>query len=310
MASATIQAPPVPCRLTGVPAWRATAPSWATAAPEPRATARARPGLAKRAQPAARWAVVDQGHGPLREPRVAQRRAQRQGVDRPRRAQGVAPDAHHRRVPRTQDAGGVGEDVGAPLEDEADHTHPADHLLHPPALVGHRLQRRLPPGGEVAPEAEALDHLRPHRLAGLQAGSGAPPGAGLRDVLGVGRADLLPDGVLRQGRGEGLVEGVDLRVREDGQGAEGLAGPAHRPIDRAVDRARDVQDVARVLHHHQIVAGPEGVCDFVRDGSDSVPAVEEGHPPGHGIQGAHALMLPRLFRLTQVRRRIFSRVDP
>ena len=30
-----IHAPPVPCRLTGTPCCRATAPSWATAAPEP-----------------------------------------------------------------------------------------------------------------------------------------------------------------------------------------------------------------------------------------------------------------------------------
>ncbi len=35
----TSHAPPVPCSDTGTPAWRATAPNWATAAPEPRATA-------------------------------------------------------------------------------------------------------------------------------------------------------------------------------------------------------------------------------------------------------------------------------
>ena len=37
-----------------MPHWRATAPSWATAGPEPRATARASRGWANRAQPAAR----------------------------------------------------------------------------------------------------------------------------------------------------------------------------------------------------------------------------------------------------------------
>ena len=51
---ATSHAPPVPWRLTGVPDWRATAPSWATANPEPRATASATPGRANNAQPADR----------------------------------------------------------------------------------------------------------------------------------------------------------------------------------------------------------------------------------------------------------------
>ena len=56
-AVATIQAPPVPCRLTGMPAWRATAPSWATAGPEPRATAKAKRESEKSAHPAARAAA-------------------------------------------------------------------------------------------------------------------------------------------------------------------------------------------------------------------------------------------------------------
>ena len=46
----------MPCRLTGVPAWRAMAPSWATAGPDPRATASAKQLSANMAQPAA-WAA-------------------------------------------------------------------------------------------------------------------------------------------------------------------------------------------------------------------------------------------------------------
>src|SRR3954447_9826668 len=52
----TIHAPPVPCRLTGTPCCRATAPSWATAVPDPRATARASRWSENNAQPAA-WAA-------------------------------------------------------------------------------------------------------------------------------------------------------------------------------------------------------------------------------------------------------------
>ena len=53
VSAATIQAPPVPCRLTGMPACRATEPSWETASPEPRATARLKRESENMAQPAA-----------------------------------------------------------------------------------------------------------------------------------------------------------------------------------------------------------------------------------------------------------------
>ena len=50
---ATSHAPPVPWRLTATPACWASAPSVATARPDPRATARARRLSPKSAQPAA-----------------------------------------------------------------------------------------------------------------------------------------------------------------------------------------------------------------------------------------------------------------
>ena len=57
VSSAISQAPPVPCRLTDVPACRAMAPSCATAGPDPRATARASLRSENSAHPADRSAL-------------------------------------------------------------------------------------------------------------------------------------------------------------------------------------------------------------------------------------------------------------
>ena len=81
--AATIQAPPVPCRLTGTPAWRATAPSWATAGPEPRATASASRGSANSAQPAACAAASTSCTAPVGQAGVGERRARRRAPRSP-----------------------------------------------------------------------------------------------------------------------------------------------------------------------------------------------------------------------------------
>src|SRR5690554_2418566 len=67
----TIHAPPVPWRLTGVPAWRATAPNWATAGPDPRATATASRRSENIAQPADRSGESTSDTAPSRRPAAA-----------------------------------------------------------------------------------------------------------------------------------------------------------------------------------------------------------------------------------------------
>ncbi len=97
---ANSHAPPVPWRLTGVPACRATAPSWATAAPDPLATARESRWSSNSAQPAARRRRPDEADGPARQPGPSQCRPQRVGGDRLGGLEGGRTDAHHDRVAR------------------------------------------------------------------------------------------------------------------------------------------------------------------------------------------------------------------
>ena len=64
----TIHAPPVPWRLTGMPFCWATAPSWATADPLPRATARAKRVSLNNAHPALRAALATSVAAPEGKP--------------------------------------------------------------------------------------------------------------------------------------------------------------------------------------------------------------------------------------------------
>ena len=126
------QAPPVPCRLTGVPAWRATAPSCGDGLARASGDGKREPSIVE--QCPARRAVrrADEADRTRRQPRRSERRLERLGRDGFCRAERVGADAHHDCVARAQHAGGVGEHVGPALEHEPDDPERGPAGLHRP----------------------------------------------------------------------------------------------------------------------------------------------------------------------------------
>ena len=165
-------------------AWRATAPSWATAGPEPRATARASRRSANSAQPAARARERDQLDRARRQPGRRPAPGRRSALDdRLGRAERVGPDAQHHRVAGAHHAGGVGEDVGTALEDEPDDAERgAPGVDAPPVVVDRRRPRASRRSGESRQPTQPGDHVAAHAIGEHQPGRRAPRPLGRLDV--------------------------------------------------------------------------------------------------------------------------------
>ncbi len=67
-------------------------------------------------------------------------------------AERVRADAEHHGVAGPQHAGGVGEDIGAALEDEAHHAQRGGDLLNAPSRMIDALDHSAAGGGGVAPD--------------------------------------------------------------------------------------------------------------------------------------------------------------
>ena len=163
------------CRAgdTGLPAARAIAPSCATAAPEPRATASPSRGSWKVAHAAACDAESREGDRPVRQAGCGQRRIEDALHEGSGRAQRVRPDPEHHGVARAQDPRRVGEDVGSALEDERDHTQSVANHLDVPAGVGNGVDDAATTGGHGRPTAQPGHHVGAHAVGEHQPGGGA-----------------------------------------------------------------------------------------------------------------------------------------
>ena len=216
----------MPCRLTGVPACRATAPSWATAAPEPRATASARRRSSNSAQPAARAGDRTSDTVPGRQPGWRPAPA-------PGRASSMAcavPSASEPMrittvLPVRSDAGRVGEDVGATLEHEPDDAERRPASRHRPAGVLDASRspssRRRSASRQVRSPAIMSSRIRSDSTSRVVE---RPAASAARDVGVVGGPDRRHRVVVGEGSREGLEERRDLVVVTRGEGGERVDG--------------------------------------------------------------------------------------
>jgi hypothetical protein len=122
---ATIQAPPAPWRLTGTPAWRATVSSWATAGAGTAGDGQGQAAVGEQRPPSGTRCRVDERHCSAGKSDGSERRVERVHDDRLRRADGIGADPEHLGVARTQDAGGVGEDISPPSKTKPTAPRPA-----------------------------------------------------------------------------------------------------------------------------------------------------------------------------------------
>jgi len=86
------------------------------------------------------------------KPRCCQCRFERSSLDGAGRAQRIAANAKDDRVAAAQDAGGIGEDVRTPLENEPDHPKAIHHLLDQKAWPLDPLDHAPARARQVAPE--------------------------------------------------------------------------------------------------------------------------------------------------------------
>ena len=219
-----------------MPACEATAPSSATAGPDPRATASARRRSANKRVAGGVRRRVDETHGSFRQPGAAQRRHERVLDDRSRRGECVGADSEHDRVAGAHHPAGVGEDVRAPLEHESDDAERRASRLDRPAVVVDALDGAVAPTRRVAPAAETVDHVAAHTVVEHQPGGRTVPACGCRDVGGVRFGDRPEPLVVRERCGEALEEVRDLIVARPGQLGECAARIGHGVLDESVRR--------------------------------------------------------------------------
>ena len=191
---------------------------------------------------------------------------------------GVRPDAHDDGVAGADDAGGVGEDVRAPLEHEADDAERGAPRLDAPSVVGERRYRRVAAQRRPLPRPQAGDHVVAHpavsvsRVVERPAAPAAATSAALAAAIGATAV------VVAETVGEGGEEGGDLLVGNAGQLRErGVRRPT-RPRRRLVLGRWDVQHVAGVGQHDEAVAGGERSCQLVGHGDGTVAADDDQLP--------------------------------
>ena len=209
----------------------------ATAGPDPRATASDRRRSANSAQPAARRARPDEATSSLRAVRSPPAPGRRRARRSPRRCPGRRSRSASRPCSRCAPPRGVGEDVRAPLEHEADDSERgaprprrSTRRDRPSATLHVTAQRR------ALPAAQAGDHLVEHPLGELRAGSSTARPLPRGDVGRVGGADPGDHGAVREPVGEGAEERRDLLVADAAERRE-RARP-RRPRRPSRPRAR------------------------------------------------------------------------
>ena len=253
---AIIHAPPVPCRLTGVPDWEATAPSSATAAPDPRATASARRRSSNSAWPALRSRDSTSCTAPIGRPAACQRGSQRVLDDRPRRAERIGPDAEHDGVAAAHDTARVGEHVGPALEHEADDAERRPPHLHRPAVVVDlvRSNRPAPTPRRARPAGPATMSLRIESLS-RDGSSTGPQQQRPRHRRRSPRRSAANVDVVGDQPGELVEERRDRVVVAAGQLRERIGCRRHGAVDDRAHRRRNVEQRTGRLHDHETIPG-------------------------------------------------------
>ncbi|WFT81816.1 hypothetical protein QA634_08140 [Methylobacterium sp. CB376] len=127
----------------------------------------------------------------------------------------------------------------------------------------------------IPPRAQARAHVAPHAVARDEAGGRAAGLLRARRVLPVGLRDRVPDRGILQERREAVEEPVDGLIRDGRQRPERGLRPVHSSGGQRPLRRGDVQEIARLLQHQQVVAGLEPRGEVRRDHRGAVAA--EGH---------------------------------
>ena len=257
-----IQAPPVPCRLTGVPAWAATAPSSATAAPGTAGDRQRQAWVVEQGMTARPGRLVDQLHRARRQTGGGQRRGERVLDDRPCGAECVRPDPEHDRVARPDDAARVGEHVGPTLEHEPDDTDRRPACLHRPSVVTDRRLDGAATAGLITPDPQAVDHVGTHPLAQFEAGRRPTGARGSLHVAGVRRGDRRERRVVGQALGEGLEEGRDQLVVARASSENATVAALIAPSTTRAIRAGMWTQRTRRLDDHETITGSERVGEL------------------------------------------------
>ena len=178
--------------------------------------------------------------------------------------------------------------LGSALEHEAHHPEAGPHLLHPPAGVHHRPP---PPGPgwarrrstSAAPSTMSVRIfsdstrrvvLRPRARAAATSASLASS---------TGRMAV----VVLQPAGEAVEEGGHGVVGHGAHPGEGRRGPVDGLRRPGPLGGGHVEQVAGGLHHHQAVAGAEGLGQGRRHGGDPVAADHDRHPRLEAGELAH-----------------------
>ena len=130
---------------------------------------------------------------------------------------------------------------------------------HVGAPVFRQLYDAVGQHADLAPFAQARDHVAAHGIAGHQACRGAAARPGALDVRSVGLGDRRPDRVVFQPGGEGIEEAGDLAVGDRTHAVKGFVRPGHGLGGGIADPFGHMQQVAGGLHDQQLVPGHKGL---------------------------------------------------
>jgi len=182
--------------------------------------------------------------------------------DRLRGTECIRADPEHHRIARTDDAGGVGEDVGSALEDESDDTERGPPSLDGPAVVTDLALDGISADRRRRPSSQTVDHVGTHRRRQDESGRRPVLRRCPGDIGVVGSGDRSERLVGCEPICEHLEEGGDLLVRATGQAGERVAGLLDRCCGESVLDRADVQEVALDGIDDQAVTSDERLGEF------------------------------------------------
>ncbi len=192
--------------------------------------------------------------------------------------QGVRSDPHHDGVAGAHHTGGVGEDIRAALEHEADNSQRRAAGIDRPAVVGDRAERHVAAQRRGFPPAQAGDHVVEHPLREDQAGRRAAGRSCRGDVTAIGLEDRANRRLVAEPVGEAGKEPGDVLVADATERHERLGGRVDRGDRGGVLGRGDVQQVARLGDGDEAVAGPERSGQLGADRDVSI-RTDEDHLP-------------------------------
>ena len=248
----------MPCRLTGVPAWRATAPSWATAAPEPRATASARRRSSNSAQPAARAGERTSDTAPSGSPAAASAGASAAATIASAVPSASDPMRMTTVLPVRSTPVASAKTLGRPSNTNPTTPSGARRAATDQPSWSMRASSASRAAGGVAPRPQPGDHVVAHPIATARAASssGRRPSAAATSASLAARIGASTR-VVGEAAGEASKNAVIWSSVHVASAAKAATAASTALRRGGVLGRRDVQQVAGLLDDEQPVAGGE-----------------------------------------------------